>query len=117
MAEDTIELKNIRIPEPQVDVDLEGCGAEQGHSDGEGPSSLHLAANLISMSRTKSVPSLSTLVSAKKEMEDQDDKVTQHSLSHFICFMVNDKVNASFVSIYIHLFVCFNKIPLAHVCI
>lgn len=78
MKEDTIELRNIRIPECHVEVDLDiSPDSSLSQSDTESSSSLHLSSNLISMSRTKSVPSLSTLYSARKEQEGHADKVEQ----------------------------------------
>ncbi|XP_052793147.1 dmX-like protein 2 isoform X3 [Mya arenaria] len=86
VAEDTIELKNIRIPESHVDVDLdlETCSPEQHQSDTESSPSLPLAANLISMCRTKSVPSLSALTVARKEQEDHQDKLDIMHQKHLV---------------------------------
>lgn len=76
MKEDTIELRNIRIPECHVDVDLDvSPDSSMTQSDTDSNSSLHISSNLITMSRTKSVPSLSALYCARKEQEEHEDKV------------------------------------------
>jgi len=63
-----------------VDVDLDTSpDGSMAQSDTDSNNSLHLSSNLISMSRTKSVPSLSTLYCARKEHDEHEDKVTTAS--------------------------------------
>ena len=69
-------MKNIQIPDHHVEVDLD-LSPDQNlvQSDSENSQNLTPASNLISMGRTKSVPSLSALYCAKKEQEETEDKV------------------------------------------
>jgi hypothetical protein len=80
VKEDTIELRNIRIPENHVEVDLDldlSPDVSLVHNDTESVNqTLPLASSFINMCRTKSVPSLSALYCARKEQEDHEDKVT-----------------------------------------
>ena len=84
VKEDTIELKNIRIPETKADVDLE-CNTEAEHlSDSESHQHLSPSSNLLSVGRTKSVPTFSAIMSAKKELDDHDDKINIMKPSHLV---------------------------------
>ncbi|XP_052281684.1 dmX-like protein 2 isoform X4 [Dreissena polymorpha] len=83
VAEDTIVLNNIRIPESHVEVDLES-GTDTPLSDSDSSPSQSLASNFISMVRTKSVPSLSTLYCARKELEEHVDKLEIMRQKHLV---------------------------------
>ncbi|GFO28212.1 Dmx-like protein 2 [Plakobranchus ocellatus] len=78
MQEDTIELNNIKIPDPKHEIDM--CmlqGYEMVHApptdpSGEAFSSAQAAAAF--MTRTKSVPSLSTIQSVKKSISEAGNR-------------------------------------------
>ena len=80
MLEDTIELENIKIPDPLAEIELNQVLSAQIplppglsiHTDPfEGIPNLASCFSSASMSRTKSVPSLSTLQSVRKSITEQ----------------------------------------------
>ena len=84
VKEDTIELKNIRVPEAKADIDVDHV-AESGHlSDTETPQNLAPASTLLSVGRTKSVPTFSAILSAKKELLDHGDKISIMNPKHLV---------------------------------
>ncbi|XP_060557818.1 dmX-like protein 2 isoform X5 [Ruditapes philippinarum] len=86
VKEDTIELRNIRIPENHVEVDLDlSPDVSLVHNDTESVNqTLPLASSFINMCRTKSVPSLSALYCARKEQEDHEDKLEILRQKHLV---------------------------------
>ena len=86
VKEDTIELRNIKIPESHVEVDLDlSPDVSLAHSDTDSVNqTLPLASSFINMCRTKSVPSLSALYCARKEQEDHEDKVLHRNEFTFL---------------------------------
>lgn len=80
VLEDTIELENIKIPDPLAEIELNQVLSAQIplppglsiHTDPfEGISNIASHFSSASMSRTKSVPSLSTLQSVRKSITEQ----------------------------------------------
>lgn len=83
VLEDTIELKDIKIPDPQVEIELSQVMLTQQifppglslhntpFSDIPGLTPTLSSAPMVSMPRTKSVPSLSTIQSVRKSIAEQ----------------------------------------------
>ncbi|PVD19781.1 hypothetical protein C0Q70_20272 [Pomacea canaliculata] len=87
VLEDTIELKDIKIPDPQVEIELSQVMLTQQifppglslhntpFSDIPGLTPTLSSAPMVSMPRTKSVPSLSTIQSVRKSIAEQGNKL------------------------------------------
>ncbi|KAK3098460.1 hypothetical protein FSP39_019692 [Pinctada imbricata] len=82
VLEDTIELKNVSIPDPKAEIDLncifspqnDGLSPRNQSDDGESPAKgLSPSASLVNINRTKSVPSLSTICSVSKMLQANND--------------------------------------------
>lgn len=76
--EDTIELNNISIPDPKAEIDLNLIMSPENISlpvfrIGE-ESSISQSSSLANISRTKSVPSLSTIHSVRKSIAEYGNK-------------------------------------------
>ncbi|KAK7475120.1 hypothetical protein BaRGS_00033612 [Batillaria attramentaria] len=88
VLEDTIELKNIKIPDPKAEIEISQVLLTQPnlppglsvHSNPfadltSTPDLSSSTASLTSMTRTKSVPSLSTIQSVRKSITEQGNKL------------------------------------------
>ena len=84
VKEDTIELKNIRVSDAKADIDLEHSAETSHGSDSETSQMLNPSSTLLSISRTKSVPTFSAILSAKKELLDHDDKIGIMNPKHMV---------------------------------
>lgn len=74
MQEDTIELNNIKIPDPKNEIDmymLQSYDSPQIPDPDSNPGAQTAAAY---MTRTKSVPSLSTIQSVKRSIAEAGNK-------------------------------------------
>ena len=78
MLEDTIELKNIKIPDPQSEIEI--SLSHIYNPDSSCPridenKSISPSSSIVNLTRTKSVPSLSTIHTVKKSIEEQGNKL------------------------------------------
>ncbi|KAL3867333.1 hypothetical protein ACJMK2_044544 [Sinanodonta woodiana] len=80
VREDTIELKNIKMPDPKAEIDLDVIyGSSESviknpeYPTSESPKSLtpsQSLVNVVNMNRTKSVPSISTIYSVRRSISE-----------------------------------------------
>ncbi|XP_041373660.1 dmX-like protein 2 isoform X2 [Gigantopelta aegis] len=77
VLEDTIELKNIKIPDPRSEIEI--SLPHIYNPDNACPridenKSISPSSSIVNLTRTKSVPSLSTIHTVKKSIEEQGNK-------------------------------------------
>ena len=84
VKEDTIELKNIRVSDAKADIDVEHATETSHGSDSESNQMLNPSSTLLSISRTKSVPTFSAILSAKKELLNHGDKISIMNPKHMV---------------------------------
>lgn len=89
--EDTIELKNISIPDPKAEIDLNFIFTADNPSPRSSPydddnnsGSLSPSTSLVSMTRTKSVPSLSTIFTVRKCIAEHGNKTGMLQQKHLV---------------------------------
>lgn len=81
--EETIELKNINIPDPEEEIDLNMIFSPNGiqsfkltiDSDSSPRSGMSPSSSLVNITRTKSIPSLSTIHSVRKSISEHGNRV------------------------------------------
>ncbi|XP_071118494.1 dmX-like protein 2 isoform X1 [Haliotis cracherodii] len=74
VLEDTIELKNIKIPDPKAEIDLAQIFNPDG-SASKPVGGLSPSSSFANIPRTKSVPSLSTIHTVRKSIAEQGNKL------------------------------------------
>ncbi|XP_033750320.1 dmX-like protein 2 [Pecten maximus] len=88
--EDTIELKNISIPDPKAEIDLnfiftaDNHSSRSSHYDDDSPGTLSPSSSLVNMTRTKSVPSLSTIFTVRKCIAEHGNKTGMLQQKHLV---------------------------------
>ncbi|XP_069136751.1 dmX-like protein 2 [Argopecten irradians] len=88
--EDTIELKNISIPDPKAEIDLnfiftsDNPSPRSSHYDDDSPGTLSPSSSLVNMTRTKSVPSLSTIFTVRKCIAEHGNKTGMLQQKHLV---------------------------------
>ncbi|XP_074651608.1 dmX-like protein 2 [Tubulanus polymorphus] len=82
--EDTIELKNISIPDPKSEIDLRVIYGATGTSPDEPTSSRIPSLSQGKVHRSSSIPSLSTIYSVKKYIAEKGNKYGVLKQKHLI---------------------------------
>lgn len=112
VLEDTIELKNVTIPDPKAEIDMEcifspaGIKSPRLTEESETPKGMSPSASLVNISKTVSIPSLSTICSVRKSIAEhgnmagilhqkhlvQLDWVSTEDGSHILTIGVGQKI-------------------------
>ncbi|XP_062621591.1 dmX-like protein 2 [Saccostrea cucullata] len=112
ILEDTIELKNVTIPDPKAEIDMDcilcpsGIKSPRVIEEGETPKGMSPSASLVNISKSVSIPSLSTICSVRKSIAEhgntagilhqkhlvQLDWVSTEDGSHILTIGVGQKI-------------------------
>ncbi|ESO86706.1 hypothetical protein LOTGIDRAFT_235301 [Lottia gigantea] len=75
VLEDTIELKNIKIPDPKSEIDLDLILNPDKNRRDSTPGGISPSSSIVNMTRTKSVPSLCTIQTVRKSIAEQGNRL------------------------------------------
>nr|XP_022328939.1 dmX-like protein 2 isoform X8 [Crassostrea virginica] len=112
VLEDTVELKNVTIPDPKAEIDMDcifspaGAKSPRFSEEMETPKGMSPSSSLVNISRAVSIPSLSTICSVRKSIAEhgnttgilhqkqlvQLDWVSTEDGSHILTIGVGQKI-------------------------